>query len=315
MEYLVDVIMLVYNHEKFLAQAIDSIVSQKTNFNYRVLIGEDCSKDSSRTIVQKYAAMYPDKIVPLLYEKNMGATANLRHVMSVATSKYIAICEGDDYWTDDTKLQKQVDFMEPNPDFSICFTDVEIVDGNGTRKSDDLFFAYKEKDVYTIEDIIHSFVNIIPTPSLFFRNILPRPLPEFYEHIFSGDYCLHVMLADKGKAKRLPFVAAAYRDHTGGITKGDLFINKEYEIVFNLLEILNKYLDYKYDTLIRKRLFETSKTMLIFGSRNKNGMERLRHYLHVMPKYLKYGDKINMKEIAYYHAILFFPWMLKLKKS
>jgi glycosyltransferase involved in cell wall biosynthesis len=115
---LVSVIVLVYNHEKYIADALDGILMQKVNFDYEIVLGEDCSTDKSREIIFKYAQKYPDKFNLILHEHNIGAIANQMAALSACTGKFIAFCEGDDYWTDPWKLHKQVNFLEENPEYS-----------------------------------------------------------------------------------------------------------------------------------------------------------------------------------------------------
>ena len=116
----VSVFMMAYNHEKYISEAIDGVLMQKTNFDFDIVIGEDCSTDNTRQIVLDYQQQYPGKVKLLLHEKNIGAMANQMAVFNACKGKYIAMCEGDDYWTDPYKLQKQVDFLEANEDYSIC---------------------------------------------------------------------------------------------------------------------------------------------------------------------------------------------------
>src|SRR5271157_2282730 len=112
---LVSVFMITYNHEKFVGQAIESIVTQKVNFDFELIIGEDCSTDNTLDICNKYAKQYPDIIKLFPSEKNYGMMGNTVRVLYACTGKYIAMCEGDDYWCDPYKLQKQIDFLEANP--------------------------------------------------------------------------------------------------------------------------------------------------------------------------------------------------------
>ena len=128
---LVSVRMSTYNHEKFIAQAIEGVLMQKTNFLFELIIGEDCSTDRTREIVVDYANRYPEIIKPILHEKNVGSKLNGRACKAACRGKYIAICEGDDYWIDPLKLQKQVDFMESHPECSFCFTRCQRVNERG----------------------------------------------------------------------------------------------------------------------------------------------------------------------------------------
>jgi len=118
--------MVTYNHENFISQAIEGVLMQKTKFPIELIIGEDCSTDNTRKICLEYKEKYPDRIKLLLPEKNLGAQQNFLETVNVCQGKYIALCEGDDYWTDSYKLQKQVDFLEANEDYGFVYTDVDF---------------------------------------------------------------------------------------------------------------------------------------------------------------------------------------------
>lgn len=125
MKPLVTVLIITYNHEKFIAQAIDSALAQKTAFGVEILIGDDCSKDTTGQIVAEYARKYPDRISLVSSAENVGAIRNEKRLIENANGKYLAFLEGDDYWTDDLKLQKQVDFLEANPGYGMVHADVD----------------------------------------------------------------------------------------------------------------------------------------------------------------------------------------------
>ncbi|MES2701977.1 MAG: glycosyltransferase [Bacteroidota bacterium] len=318
MEYLVDVIVPTYNHEKYIGTTIESIVTQQTNFPFRLIVSDDCSKDRTREIVAEYAAKYPDILFPVYHPKNVGAVANGYSLLSAVTAKYLAVCDGDDYWTDPLKLQKQVDFLEANPDFSMCFTEVEILD---ELKSDKIFlqpehiFPPMTKDVFTVEDFIMADMNMVPTPTLVMRNVLPRPIPDFYLHILGGDLFMQMVATDKGKAKYMREKTAVYRNHGGGVSKSKESIARGEHALVELYHHLNKFFSYRYDKLFKKRLLDIARGRLIFGARDKKGLARIKHYFKNIPDYLKYSDKINFKELAYYHVVLFFPFLLRRGKG
>ncbi len=125
---LVSIVVLTYNHEKFIQQALDGILMQKVNFNYEIIIGEDCSTDRTREIVFAYAKKYPDRIKVVTSEKNIGQINNEIRTIKKCNGKYLAFCEGDDYWVDNLKLQKQVDFLEKNEDYGMVHTDANHFD-------------------------------------------------------------------------------------------------------------------------------------------------------------------------------------------
>jgi glycosyltransferase involved in cell wall biosynthesis len=311
---MVSVIIITYRQEAFIAEAIESIMCQKANFPFEVVIGEDSSPDNTRAICEQYVQKYPEHIRLLPLCRNTGSMDNFLRTLDACKGKYVALCEGDDYWCDTQKLQKQVDFLEANPDFTICFTSAAIKDEMGWCKPDAYYFPKPEKDVFTIEDFILSEMNIIPTATIMFKNVLPYPLPNFYRKAMVGDMGLQLFAADKGKAKWLNETTAVYRNHGGGVTKSEAIIKKADAALMQFFHSFNKFTQLKYDNVFRKRFLENAKMKLIFGASGKRGLERVRHYFERMPGYLKYRDKWNLKELLYYHYVLLFPSLLKKRK-
>ena len=130
MQTLLSIICTAYNQEKYIKQALDGFVSQKTNFKFQVIIHDDASTDKTAEIIKEYQKKYPDIIKPIFQTENQyskGISISKNILFPLVNSKYVAICEGDDYWTDPYKLQKQVDFLEANPDYSICFHPVKFI--------------------------------------------------------------------------------------------------------------------------------------------------------------------------------------------
>ena len=122
------VAMITYNHERFIRQAIESVLDQKVNFDFEIVIGEDCSTDSTRTIVAELQQQYPDRIVALMRPHNLGAMRNLQETLAACKGQYVALLEGDDYWTSQHKLQKQVDFLDARPDCAISCHRAQFID-------------------------------------------------------------------------------------------------------------------------------------------------------------------------------------------
>jgi glycosyltransferase involved in cell wall biosynthesis len=206
---LVSVWMITYNHEKFIKEAIESILSQKTSFGFEVVIGDDCSTDATPSIILDYQQKYPEIIRPFLYKKNIGIAPNLLKTMSECKSKYIALLEGDDYWTDDTKLQQQVDFLEKNPDFSVCFHDISVkYQETGEIKKPK---SARKKQISTTKDILR--YNYIPTCTVLFRNVTEGIFPEWISTLSMADWPVHILNALNGKLYFLPRTMAVYRIH------------------------------------------------------------------------------------------------------
>lgn len=127
MDYLVSVGVITFNHEKYIAQALESVMMQKTRFKFEVIVGEDCSTDNTRAIVRKYECRYPEIIKPIYQAKNVGALRNLfEFTFPQCKGKFLAYLEGDDYWTDPYKLQRQVDFLEANPDYGLIYSKARV---------------------------------------------------------------------------------------------------------------------------------------------------------------------------------------------
>jgi len=216
---LVSICMITYNQEPYISQAIDGVLMQKTNFPIELVIGEDCSKDNTRKICLEYKEKYPDQIKLLLPEKNLGMMPNAITTLQTCTGKYIAMCEGDDYWTDPYKLQKQVDFLEENEDFSICFHAVKIKKERENKIVDD-FITPEVSDATDIYRLSHG--NYIHTPSVLFRRNeeVFTSIAEFGSLIV-GDYVLHMLNARYGKIKKLPETMAIYRAEIGDWSSKD----------------------------------------------------------------------------------------------
>lgn len=226
---MVTVVCITYNHEQYIAEALDSFVRQKTNFKFKVFVGEDCGPDKTAEIVKEYAEKYPDIIVPFLREQNMGAQRNLIDLCQRAESPYIAFCEGDDYWIDDYKLQKQFDYMEANPELRACYcrTKIEapedwhlrsyyIANRQGALIWPDCEPGYKVKlTPVTCFDYISFFP--AHTSTMFFKWNYSLCVPEWYFEGIIGDTPLFLMQLGEGAAGFLPDVMSVYRRSDVGI--------------------------------------------------------------------------------------------------
>jgi glycosyltransferase involved in cell wall biosynthesis len=309
----VAVYMITYNHEKYIAQAIEGAVNQVTDFEFKIFIGEDCSKDKTRQICMDYQLKYPG-LVEVISTAENNIKQNIENVWKACIDygpKYIACCEGDDYWIDNNKLQKQYDCLEANPGCSVCITGVKVVNSETGLEWLPVLWPEITKDEITIHDIILSDQHLLPSPTLMFRNIIPLHKPKFYMQAMSTDIALAIMLGHAGNVKYLPDVTAVYRNHGGGISKSGKHLREANDALMRLYERANEYYNYKYNKTIRRRLFEMSKVNLIYRARDKKGIARLKHYFRRIRDYIKYSEKINYKELGYYHLILFFPSLLK----
>jgi glycosyltransferase involved in cell wall biosynthesis len=225
---------ITYNHEKFIAQALDGFLIQKTNFDYEIVIGEDCSTDKTLEIIKNYQQEYPNRIKLLANKTNIGMIPNFVQTMEVCTGKYIALCEGDDYWNDPYKLQKQVDFLEANPDYVICFHPVVIENLVYNKKE---FSSNQLKSDSTFFDLARQ--NYLPTPSTVFRNNISSDLIELINKCPIGDYPLFLYLAKAGNIHFINEHMAVYRVHEHGVWNHQRFCLSRMKMI-QTLEILKK---------------------------------------------------------------------------
>lgn len=204
---------ITYNHEKFIAEAIESFIMQQTDFDYEIIISDDASTDKTANICQGYQAKYGDKIKLVLHTNNIGMMPNFITTLQACKGKYIALCEGDDYWADPLKLQKQVNFLEANPNYSICFHRVK--DWFDGQLYDSKLNTSTSEETFSIKDLASG--NLMHTPSVVFRNGLYDDFPAWFSQSFLGDYVLHMLNAQYGLIKYLPETMAVYRHHGGGV--------------------------------------------------------------------------------------------------
>jgi len=250
---LVNIVMPTYNHEKYVAQAIESVLAQKTEFDWKLMVGDDCSTDGTQEIVRAYAEKHPGKIEFLFSEKNLGLSHPDRvslKLLNQCTSKYVGILDGDDYWTKPYRLQKLVNFLESHVECSVCFHNAEMFYEDGSQPPSNLRPA-NQKEISTLEDIITGTVPI-PCAALF-RNHLLGALPACFYTVTNGDWMLFVLLAEHGDVGYINEVMAAYRMHPHGIWS-KLGARRRLEEHIKTYRTMDSHLKYKYGRLISKMI-------------------------------------------------------------
>ena len=213
----VSIAMITYNHEGFISQAIEGVLMQQTSFPFELIIGEDCSTDNTRQICIEYREKYPEIIRLLLPEKNLGAWDNMENVLNVCRGKYISFCEGDDYWTDPLKLQKQIDFLESHPDYSLCAGRFKTLYEGGSELSDDWLVKVMKRHpdgmTVTLDDFLYPYKLLTLTICL--RTECIRDLSKFGSHI--KDDIMWAAALEIGKGFIFSDTFGVYRRHQGGI--------------------------------------------------------------------------------------------------
>jgi glycosyltransferase involved in cell wall biosynthesis len=207
----VSVLMLTYNHEKYIAQAIESVLMQETDFQVELIIAEDCSTDGTRAIVNQYAERYPHLIRAFLRDHNLGAHKNYSAALSACHAEYIAYLEGDDYWTDASKLTRQVVLMDANPAMSFCFH--RVVEFNESEGNESGFFPIE--DMHDFRDPVEELIqkNFIPSVSRVMRCAKMPVLDSGFNDLKLGDWPISIMMALEGEMGFLPEKMAVYRLH------------------------------------------------------------------------------------------------------
>lgn len=209
----VSVSMITYGHEKFIEEAINGVLMQECDFDFELIISNDCSPDNTDAVIQKILQNHPKAscITYFNHKKNLGMMPNSTFALQQCTGKYIAGCEGDDYWIDPHKLQKQVDFLEANPDYVLSFHKIKILKSDGSLVSD---FITNVPENYETQETLARLGNYIHTPSIVFRNII-KEYPKDLSISPIGDYFLYMILTEHGKVKYLEDEMAVYRDGVG----------------------------------------------------------------------------------------------------
>lgn len=249
----VSVIMVTYRHEEFIAQAIEGILMQKCTFPVELIIANDHSPDNTGAIVQGYIDNHPNGgMIRYLYrEQNIGMMPNFISALEQVSGIYIALCEGDDYWTDPYKLQKQVDFLEQNPNYALCFHNAmesyEGIDQPYTK----VLHGQLIQDTFETEDVLQKW--LIATASVVYRRYDDFILPYWFSHCSSGDIALALLLSLKGKFKYMNEVMSVYRKHPGGISNTHTGYYKVIGMTY-LYESFNHYTGKKFDPYIREAI-------------------------------------------------------------
>lgn len=215
---LVSIVCITYNHEPYLRQALEGFLMQETDFPVEIILAEDCSTDGTRTICEEYAEKYPGKIKYIYRDHNVGYNENEYEAMCTATGKYIAYCEGDDYWTDSLKLQKQVDFLESHPDYSVCWhrcVHLNTITGEELDDACALILAQGAEGMDIDMDIYFSGWYTQPLTMVFRKEALDLSLYHSYKYFRDMHQMYHLL--KNGKGYLFAFVGGVRVIQDGGI--------------------------------------------------------------------------------------------------
>jgi glycosyltransferase involved in cell wall biosynthesis len=218
-DLMVSVCCTTYNHKPFIAQTIESFLMQQTNFQFEIVVGDDCSTDGTSAVLETFREKYPTKIKVLSAPQNIGAHRNMINTANSCKGKYLALCDGDDYWTDPYKLQKQVDFLEQNPEYIICCHYTRVIDTDNNT----LYVEPKPVPlVHTYYDLLVGKQVETKTATVVYHNIAAVnqvfQMPWFI-NCYAGDKLLKLFATFNTGRKIyvIPEVMSCYRNHAGGV--------------------------------------------------------------------------------------------------
>ena len=207
----VSVAMITYNHERYIEQAVRSVLTQKVSFRYEIIIGEDCSTDGTRKILNELQRQHPDRIRVLEHPRNLGMLPNFVATLHACRGEYVALLEGDDYWVDDTKLQQQVDFLDAHPECSICHTNAYRVIGDQSPASAEAIHLKPPPQPMSTGHLLNGHMCV--TCTMMYRNRLLDEFPDWFTAGYSGDWTLQLLNLRYGVAGYLDQRMGAYRIH------------------------------------------------------------------------------------------------------
>lgn len=280
---LVSIFSITYNHETYIRQCLEGFVSQETDFSFEVFIVDDASTDATSEIIREYQLKYPGIINPVFhkvnkFKNNLGEIV-AHPVLKKMQGKYIAVCEGDDYWTDPLKLQKQVDFLEEHADCSLCYHPCTTSFGDGSGRD---YWWGPDKDTrqpvkFSIEELIQSSNTLgMSTLTMLFRRELVRNYPQWAQECAIADLPLKLLLAEHGKIGYLPDNMAIHiresAPHSWSANRQTFeWVLKDLRATIDCYEQFNRHNHNRYDIsvqqAIRKNVLRKFETVLKYGSK------------------------------------------------
>ena len=255
---ILTIFCLTYNHEKYIRKTLEGFVNQKTTFDYNIIIHDDASTDKTQEIINEFVKKYPRKFIIIFQKENQyskGVDITNKFILPMINSKYIAICEGDDYWCDENKIQLQIEYMESNPNCSLCVHNTLFINENGTSLQKTFNDIGKSTKI-SVEELIMK--NICQTSSYLYKSEF-KYLPENFQVPGVGDSPLRLWLALHGEVYYIDKVMSCYR--IGGANSWSMSIkrDKDRQVKHNLHMInfynnVNQYTNYKFCEVIQIKI-------------------------------------------------------------
>lgn len=300
---MISVCMITYNQEKYIKQAVLGVVEQITSSPIELLISDDNSTDSTQKIIRNLSTKYPNIIRAFYNKKNLGIMKNFAKIYMKCKGDYVALCEGDDYWNDTNKLQKQTNFLEKNDDYSISTHNVFVKD-QLTKKTHE-WLGKNHRRTSTINDIL-KYGSGGATCSIVYKRKFLKQLPSWLSTLPSGDWPMQILLSSKGKMIYFKEPMATYRRNAGGATSVTSFedLIKIYdEGGVKLCEFFDKLFDYKYHEAIQYNLNTYFYPQLYNAYKLNNDKKHMSFYADLMLKQTSDLTFRKRLEYGYYRSV------------
>lgn len=310
------ILVLAYNHGQFVEQAINSVLMQKKDFEYEIVIGEDCSTDNTRAIVESFQKQYPNHIRLLLTETNLGMHSNLDRSLRACRGEYVAMLEADDFWLDSLKLQTQVAFMDAHPGCAYCFTGFTRVFENEQKS------IYEtppgEHQNYTLEDLL-VYGGFSRTCTIVFRRSLMAEEPDWIKPLGMADYPMWIFLATQGSIGYIAGNMAVYRVHLGGIWGGEQDLKRRI-IMIETLDAIDRYLRHNYSSILRRQITSRAYALSLLFVEQKN-LREAKRFLKIYLKRYRLGkgsssflSLVKIVSRIYFPRVIIIYGVIKRKK-
>jgi glycosyltransferase involved in cell wall biosynthesis/predicted O-methyltransferase YrrM len=275
----VSVAIITYNHEKFIAQAIESVLAQEINFDYEIIVGDDCSNDSTPSILLSLQQQHPGQIQLFLNQTNLGMHKNFVQIFTACRGQYIALLEGDDYWVSSQKLQKQINFLDEHSDYALCFHDALIVFEDQQHPET----KFCPSDLLETPDIERLFqVNYIPTASVIYRAGLVQQLPDWVFELKMLDWPLHLLHAQCGQMKYIDEIMSVYRIHKDSVWSSQKPVWQAKEII-KMMQAVSQNSSPKYKDTIDISINYFHEMLLVAYEQERQNLPTLTAELFTTP--------------------------------
>jgi glycosyltransferase involved in cell wall biosynthesis len=261
-EPLLSVLVPTFNHAPFIAQMLDGALAQRTNFELEIVVGDDASTDGSPAIIAEYAAKYPAVIRAFCHPHNLGPSQprelggknNVAFLFGQCRGRYIALCEGDDFWTSSEKLQRQVDFLENHPEVALVHHQMEVVYQDGSPSH--FFNPPNQPDTLQLTDLLADAAWHVATASTVFRNVAAfRDFPDWWIHSASGDLGIFILAAEQGSIRYFDEPMGVYRKHSGGMTNIHTSHNQKFiQNRKQMFEEVDAYFQHQYSAILSETI-------------------------------------------------------------